>query len=208
MSKLNRYAIALLVMLSVVYGINLTLSLTNVCSFDPWYAFRVIAFGTLYLIGLNMVVAFLAQLVPKRWINPDFWGYKVFGFEKAFYEKLGIKNWKDKVPELGGLFKKFSKSHIEDHSPEYFHHFIVETIYGEMTHTWAIVFGATIFIVYPNYIFNFALPLFLINFILNALPAMIQRYTRPKLCKVYKRMLEREEQKEIDVDADLVPHNQ
>lgn len=208
MSKLNRYAMALLVMLGVVYGINLTLSLTNVCSFDPLYALRVIAVGTLYLIGLDMVVAILTQLVPKRWVNPNYWGYKVFGFEKAFYEKLGIKKWKDKIPELGGVFKKFSKSHLNEHSPEYFYHFIVETIYGEMSHTWAILFGATIFLVFPFYILNFALPLFLINLILNLLPAMIQRYTRPKLCKVYRRMLEREEEKEIEMEADMVPHNQ
>ena len=212
MSKLLRYAFLLLGMLTVLFLINLTLIVTHICNFSVWYTFETIVLGTLFLMAIDAAVAFFTQRVPRKWLIPNAWCFKVFGFERRLYEKVGIRKWKDSIPELGGAFKKFSKQHLESNSKEYIHFFIVETIYGEMAHTWAIVFGIIIFFIFPSHILNFALPLFLINLFLNLLPAMIQRYTRPKLCKVYERMLEKESElaKEnelaFDEDVSMLPN--
>ena len=193
MTKLKGYVITLVVLLSLLLGVNITLSLTGACGFDSAYAVVVTLFGALLLFIEDAIVAWLTQKLPKKWINPYFWGYKIFKFEHKLYEILGIRRWKDRIPELGGQLRHFSKGHLQEHTPKYIYHFITETIYGEMAHTWSIVFGAFIFVVFPNNILNFALPLFLINTYLNLLPAMVQRYNRPKLCKIYERLLAKTE---------------
>jgi len=192
--KLKGYVYALCISLTILFAINASLSVSNICSFSVGYAFCTMIGGTLLLFLLDTVVAIVIQFVPKKWINPYFWGYKIFKFERKLYEFFGIRKWKDKIPEMGGVFKKFSKAKIESHTPQYVYHFISETIYGEMSHTYSIVVGALIFLVMPHYILNFALPLFLINAMLNLLPAMVQRYTRPKLIKMYQRMLAQNQQ--------------
>ena len=205
--KLLGYVFVLLAMLGIMFGVNTTLCLTNVCEFGIWYSFYMMIEGTLFLILVDMIVAWIVQCLPQKWINPNAWCFKVFKFERRFYESIKIRKWKDKIPELGGVFKKFSKQHLASNTPEYVHHFIVETIYGEMSHTWSIVFGLLVFLVFPQHILNFALPMFLINLILNLLPAMIQRYTRPKLCKMYARLLEKEKEMVYNDDISMLPNN-
>lgn len=192
--KLKGYVYSLVIMLLLLFGVNVLLILTNVCEFTIWYALYTILLGTLLLIIIDGVIAFLVSRIPQKWLNPYFWGYKIFKFERRFYEFLGVRKWKDKIPELGGALKNFSKSKIEEHTPQYVYNFITETISGEILHNYAIVFGALIFFALPKYILNFALPLFLINAVLNILPAIVQRYTRPKLLKMYNRMLLQEEE--------------
>ncbi len=194
MTRLRGYVITLTVLLSLLLAVNLNLSLNGVCTFDPIYAVVVTLFGTLFLILIDAITAWLTQRLPKKWLNPYFWGYKVFKFEHRLYEIFGIRKWKDRIPELGGLLKKFSKSHLQQRTPQYIYRFITETICGEMAHTWSIITGALIFVILPNYTLNFALPLFLINAYLNLLPAMVQRYNRPKLCKMYERLLVKTEE--------------
>lgn len=188
--KLKGYVYALCISLLVLFAVNASLSLSGVCSFGVWYAFYIMILGTVVLFLIDTIVALVVQRLPQKWINPYFWGYKIFRFERKVYEFFGIRRWKDKIPEMGGALKKFSKSHLQNHTPQYVYHFITETIYGEMSHTYSIIAGAFIFLILPHYILNFALPLFLINFVLNLLPAMVQRYTRPKLIKMYQRMLD------------------
>lgn len=207
MPKLLGYTFALLSMLGIMFATNAALCLTGICEFGLWDAFYVMVLGTLFLILVDMIVAIVVQRIPQKLINPNAWCFKVFKFERGFYERIRIRKWKDKIPELGGVFKKFSKQHLTSNTPEYVHHFIVETIYGEMSHTWSIVAGLLVFVVFPQHILNFALPLFLINLILNILPAMIQRYTRPKLCKMYVRLLEKEKEMMYNDDISMLPNN-
>lgn len=207
MSKTLRYIAFLISMLLLLFVVNFVLVLTNVCPFDSWYAFKIILNGTLFLVIVNICCAIIAQLVPKKFINPYYWGYRVFKNERRFYEFLGIKKWKDKVPELGGFFKHFSKAHFEKNTPEYVYHFIMETIRGEMAHTWAVVFGVLVFFALPTFVLNFAFPLFLINAIINLPPAMIQRYNRPKLCKIYEHLLQKEEEIVYNDDITMLQNN-
>ena len=207
MSRLAKYLLLLFLLLGVLFLTNLVLCLTGVCNFDPSYALCIISLGTMFLIVVDIVTAWLSQLVPKKWINPNFVGFRVFKFERYLYEALGIKKWKEKVPELGGLFRKFSKGHLQEYSSDYIKHFIIETIYGEMAHTWAILTGLFVFAIFPDFPLNFALPLFLINAFMHTPPAMIQRYTRPKLLKIYDRLLQKEKEVVYNDDISMLPNN-
>ena len=118
--------------------------------------------------------------------------FKVSDKEKQLYLKLKIKNWKDKVPELGKL-EGFSKSKIADpKNPDYIFKFLTETCIAESLHFLSIVFGLLIFFIVPSKFFIIiSLPIFLLNTILHLLPIIIQRYIRPKFLKIYNHLNER-----------------
>jgi hypothetical protein len=61
--------------------------------------------------------ALICNKIPEKWLK-DKKFFNVSKREQKFYEKLGIRAWKDKVLELGGL-GGFSKSKIDDpNSPD------------------------------------------------------------------------------------------
>lgn len=160
------------------------------------------AFGaaTFLTILAWVVVATVAQIVIDavlatlvRWILPA----KMFGVDKKrfmasrkeriFYEKIGIKKWKDCVLELGAVtgFRKNKLGDVSDN--KYIERFIVEANYGIAVHVACIVFGITVMFVCPK-VFWFAIgaPVTVVNIILNLLPFFILRYNLPKLHALYK----------------------
>ena len=105
--KIKGYIYALCISLLILYGVNVSLSLSGICGFDVWYALYAMLMGTLLLFLVDAIVAVVVQLIPHKWVNPYFWGYKIFKFERRLYEFFGIRKWKDKIPEMGGLLKKY-----------------------------------------------------------------------------------------------------
>lgn len=126
------------------------------------------------------------RFLPSKWFSADKKCFMAKKWERKIYEKLGIKYWKDKVIELGAL-SGFRKNKILDpYSPEYVKRYIIEANYGIGVHVADIIFGALIVFIYPlKYWHCFALPVFLVNFVLNLLPIFILRYNLPKLHRLY-----------------------
>ena len=52
------------------------------------------------------------RCIPEQKMNPFARVWKVHRFERRFYVKLGIRRWKDKIPETGGLLVGFSKARL------------------------------------------------------------------------------------------------
>lgn len=139
---------------------------------------------------IDAVIAFIIHKLPKKWFNPYNKIYRVWTFERRLYENLGIKKWKDRIPEMGQLcnFKKDKIASINDNN--YIYKFLEETCYAEVLHFLSAVLGFAVIFVFPlKYVFNFTLPVAAINCFLQILPIFIQRYTRPKLIKIYERNL-------------------
>lgn len=119
-----------------------------------------------------------------------------------FYKKLGVKKWKEKVPDLG-QFANFKKNKIDKpFNTKYMHKFLVENCYGDMIHLIS-GFAGFLIVIFPplNLAFSIALPVALINFIINYMPVAIQRYNRPKLMNIYKRLLD-SNIRNIDLEED------
>ena len=197
MLRLKGYIITLCVCYVIDFLLNMTLSLCGVYGFSVFFAFWYSALITLSLFLFDVVAALLCRLIPKSKINIHSKIFKTFKFERGFYEKLGIRWWKEKIPELGGKLEGFSKSNIQSDSLEYFEMFIKLSITGEITHHICILLGILTFFIFPNYILTFTLPLFLVNVYFNILPVFVQRYNRPKLYKVYLRKTKQNEEKPL-----------
>lgn len=131
--------------------------------------------------------------VPERKMNPFARVWKVHHFERCFYVKIGIRRWKDKIPETGGLLVGFSKSAVADrHDNTYLLKFLKETCYAELMHIISIPCGFLVLLLtlawdsIPHFIAWFGLPVAIVNAVLQLLPIFVQRYVRPFLLSAYR----------------------
>ena len=147
-----------------------------------------ILFSLLLLIIIDAVVAIFVRMFPKKWVNPFNKIYTVHKWESKFYVKLAIRKWKDLIPESGKMLTGFGKREVLDMKDNaYLFKFMEETVYAEVMHLLSAVFGFLVVFVNLNLWFLVGIPLAIFNFILQILPAMVQRYNRPKLMLAYRR---------------------
>ena len=156
--------------------------------------------------GLDAVIALAVRRLPEGAVDPRRKAYRVAKWEKRLYKKMGIVSWKDKIPEAGGLLVGFQKSRVLDfHDNAYLLTFMRESVYAEVMHVISAVGGFAIVALCPllglwfpaasevRWGLRIALPVALVNFVLQVLPVMVQRYVRPQLMRVYERNLHREQ---------------
>jgi glycosyl-4,4'-diaponeurosporenoate acyltransferase len=103
----------------------------------------------------------------------------------ALYRSLGIRRWKDLLPEAGDLFAGgVSKRRLPDGSIETLQRFVIETRRGERLH-WALAFFAITFFPWTPGVF--AVLNAIIAFVVNAPFVAIQRYNRIRLERTIHR---------------------
>ena len=149
--------------------------------------------------GLDAVVALAVRRLPEGAVDPRRRIYRVAKWEKKMYRKLGIVKWKDKIPEAGALLVGFGKSKVLDmHNNAYLMTFMRESVYAEIMHVIS-AFAGFVFpllcLLVPGWawLVRMSLPVALVNFVLQVLPVMVQRYVRPQLMSVYLRNQKRAE---------------
>ncbi len=153
--------------------------------------FSVLIKTALLIIAVIMVdglTATICRLLPKKCANFESKIYRVEKREKQFYEKIYIKKWKEKVPEIGH-FTGFRKNKIlEPKNPKYIKRFLYEICYGELGHFVSVFSGFIILLC------SFISPIFIavgllvsiVNAVLNVFPIMVLRYNSYKLYTLYK----------------------
>ncbi len=176
---------------------------------SPKYGMPVLHAATLTLIavlcafGIDALIALASRYaIPKRYYNPLRRRFSCARFEKKLYMRLGIRAWKDKIPETGGLLVGFQKSHaLNLRDNEYVYEFMRETCYAEVMHIWSAIFCFVLLPLFsPPYRLSIALPVAAVNFVLQILPVLVQRFVRPQLTRVYfsnKRREEKAQEQEL-----------
>lgn len=195
----------------IIFITAVILSLVNIIWFMPFLdlnAWQIIITTIVHIvavIGIDAIIAFLIRRLPGKWFRKDTGVFKINKWERKYYEKIGIKKWKDKIPEWGKL-TSFSKSKLENpNDNEYVSRFLLECRYGELIHLLGMILGfLIIFIMDLKFCLNFAIPVALVNGFLNYPSYAILRYNRPKLLVLYernRRLEERKRQKEQETVA-------
>lgn len=176
----------------LVIALNLIVNFSFATALDLILAFMIVLLPSLF-------VAIIIRLLPKSWFDYNKIIYHVSEKEKNFLVKIGIRRWKDKIPDLGGIVH-FKKSNLVDsQNPKYLKKFITETCYGEMLHIFCIISAFLSLLFVPNQLLlSKALPIALIYSFLNIPSILIQRYNRPRLLKQLKRL---ERQKTIFAES-------
>ena len=176
--------------LIVLFFAGMALGINGICAVTVGLDF---AWGAIWsaaglgiILGTDIVVVCSMRLLPKRLYNPFAKFYQTRPWQTNVCLALGVRRWKDKVPELGKL-GGFRKDHLDNLNPDYLYHFLQEAAFGEAEHWVSVLMSWTIFLIPMPYRLTVGLPYCVLNIILNTMSAMIQRYLRPKMIAVYRR---------------------
>ena len=197
----------MIIYLIIILASTVIIALPNVLlrpGGEPWYMYLIMtvaAVAASFLI--DALVALVGRRLPKRWMDPN---KKIFTTSKkeiAFYEKIGVRKWKDKIPELGG-FTSFHKNKLSDPwNNEYVERYMLEACYGVIIHLFSPFFGFLIILLdYKMYTgwswmwLTIMLPIAIVNGILILLPAFILKYNLPKLKMLWDINMKNKKKKE------------
>lgn len=153
-----------------------------------------------YFILISLLSFPAGRIMPKGWIVPDGAFFRVAPGEKPIYERLGIRYWQKKLPDMSRLFPGLmppkSKSGL---TPELLPMMVRETCVAELTHTGLILLGWLWPFAHAG-VFEVVIALL---YTLGNLPfVMIQRYNRPRLLRLQQRW-EKEERAHAYADSEL-----
>ncbi len=186
------YIIILVAGLTLTAGGNLFYALSKDMSVGTMFLYLLLAVA---ICGIMAgIITLITRILPAKVFSPYRHRYKVSRKENKFYNKLKIKKWKDKIPELGKL-SGFAKTEIaEPNNPQYIFKFLTENCIAEALHFYSIVAGLLVFVFLPReYVFTIGLPIFFLNMSLHIMPIFVQRYLRPKFLKIYNRLISQNE---------------
>lgn len=114
--------------------------------------------------------------------------FAAFYWEKSglIYEKCHIKQWKDRLPEAGGLFRDgFSKKSLNGTHAVHFETFVLETKRGELSH-WFQLLSGFLFFLWNPFLVGIVMVIYALAF--NMPFIMIQRYNRMRLLRVLQKL--------------------
>ena len=142
-----------------------------------------------YLITTGILAFFVGRILPKKWFRPDMFPYKTLRFEDSgrFYEKFGIRKWQNKVPDMSKILPfMMPPKKLTGNYKERLPRMLQETCVAEMIHITNCIAGLYCLKLYPGVggIIVYLIYVFLLN-----LPfVIIQRYNRPRLLKLWRRV--------------------
>ncbi len=152
--------------------------------------------GLAYIAVIVLLSHFFGELLPRKWFDWKKHPFASFRFEKdgEIYDKIHIKKWKRKVPDLSRFMKYMvpKKVSFRDSSKE-IDRLLRELCVAETIHFSLIISSFGIFFIVRSW---FSVLLCVLYALGNVPFILIQRYNRPHLAHLYERMREREAQAE------------
>jgi glycosyl-4,4'-diaponeurosporenoate acyltransferase len=128
---------------------------------------------------------YVAHRVPVGRLRRDVGVLRIHPGERARYERLGIRRWKDGVPEAGGLFAGgVSKRRLTTRDRDGLRRFAAETRRAELAH-WLAAAGGPLFVVWNPPVI--AVVMVVYGIAVNAPFIVIQRYNRARVLRALSR---------------------
>ena len=151
-------------------------------------------YSILYLLLLGILCFPMGRLLAKISFLADCFPFRSFPFERKgkLYEKIGIRNWQSKAPDISKLIPGIvpRKEIPKRPDAEALRRMINETCVAELTHVLLCLAGIALLWVWPG---AGGLILFVVYFLLGNVPfILIQRYNRPRLQKLFHAAEKRE----------------
>lgn len=135
----------------------------------------------LYLAAIGAASFLVGRLLPKSWLHEDRFPFSTFDFEQQgkLYEKLKIKFWQNKLPDMSRLFtrlmpaKKMNAETLREMPL-----MIKETCVAELIHLLLPLAGLYCLRLWPG---TGGVIVTVLYFLGNLPFVLIQRYNRPRL---------------------------
>lgn len=141
---------------------------------------------------LQILAAVFCHLLPKQVLSPNVFFFRAHSFEEEgeIYQRLlRVRHWKGKAPDGGSIVPgTFKKKHLEKIDPDTLRQFLLESCRAELIHWLAI----PPFVLFGFFVSNLALALMFLYAVGVNLPfVVIQRYNRPRVQRLLKRLEEK-----------------
>lgn len=142
-----------------------------------------------YFAATGILSFFLGRILPENWFHFDRFPYRSFAVERdgKIYEALGIRRWKDRLPDMSKILPKLIPSRRLPAAmtiPQV-ELLLRETCIAEFIHTLLCISGL-------GCLFLWRGPggrILYIVYVLGNLPFnLIQRYNRPKLARILVKL--------------------
>lgn len=142
-----------------------------------------------YIAVLGLFVGWAGAALPRSWFDPDKFPYRCCKWENSgkFYEKLGIRLWKDRVPDISRRSGRMLRKQITGRpTAESLEALIRETCVAEAAHWLLLIPSLAVLAIWPG---PGGWIVYLLCVLGNLPFVAIQRYNRPRLVKMQHRLL-------------------
>ncbi len=147
----------------------------------------------LYLAFIGAACFVLGRVLPKSAFDPDRPPFRLYGWERegAAYNAIGVRKWKEKLPDMSAILPKAmpSKRLPKEPTPESLELMIRETCVAEWIHGLLCLLGFGCVLLWKG-LWGWAVSV--LYFVGNVPFIIIQRYNRPKLTRILRRLREKE----------------
>lgn len=135
----------------------------------------------LYLAAIGAASFFVGRLLPKDWFHEDRFPFAPFAFERQgkLYEKLKLKSWQNKLPDMSRLFTRLMPAKkMNTDTLRNLPLMIRETCVAELIHLLLPLAGLVCLRLWPG---AGGAAVTVLYFLGNLPFVMVQRYNRPRL---------------------------
>lgn len=152
-------------------------------------------FSIIYVAAIGILAHYIGESLPRSWFDETKFPFAPYRFEKNgdFYDKIKIKSWKTKLPDMSRIMKDMLPKKITYKSgSENIQALIKETCVAEFIHKALSVFSIGVYFIWKN---SIGVVLVIVCVVCNLPFIIIQRYNRPHLIELKNRIAKREEKK-------------
>ena len=161
-------------------------------------------YSVLYVLILGILSHMVGEAIPRTKFNPHAFPFRAWRWEREgkIYDKLGIRKWKDRLPDMSRVMPDMLPKRLGvAPKARNVRLLIAETCRAEAVHLALCLLAPVVWIFWKNLVGV----LLTVLIILGNLPfILIQRYNRPALISLARRLAAREERKRSLENSDSV----
>lgn len=147
----------------------------------------------LYLVLISVISFFVGRMLPKKWFRAELFPYRSYRFEKngKIYLKIKINQWQNKIPDISKILPfMMPRKKLSADCTEKMPRMIQETCVAELIHGINAIAGLYCLKICPD-ICGIAIA-FIYAVVFNVPFILVQRYNRPRLIELERRLEQRE----------------
>ena len=141
-----------------------------------------------FAIFIGIISHFYGQSLPRKWFHADKFPYKSFRWEQEgrIYRHIGVHKWQDKLPDLSRVAHNMVPKRMKDGmTVEDVRTLIAEECVAEHVHTVLCIVFLYVAKFWESGTWFFLWCIYTVG---NLPFIIIQRYNRPKLVRILKRL--------------------
>lgn len=149
----------------------------------------------LYVALLGVASHFIGEALPRKWFDWSRFPWRDYAWERQgkLYDVLKIRRWKDRVPDMSRILRRMVPKRVgRCPKAEEVWRLVSETCVAEAVHLGLCLCAPVIWLFWRNAV---GVVLSLVFVCCNLPFVFIQRYNRPALVALAKRLTKREERK-------------